>query len=43
MTYPSIFNLQNKQIQAENLVMLNAKANSEVIVPFNDHSTHPGC
>ena len=31
-----------KQIQAENPVMLNAKANSEVIVPYNDDSTHPG-
>lgn len=37
------FQSSDKQIQAENPVMLNAKANSEVIVPFNDHSTHPGC
>ena len=32
----------DKQIQAEILVMLNAKGNSEVIVPYNDDSTHPG-
>ena len=41
MMYPSILNLFIKQIQAENLVMLNAKGNSEVIVPYNDDSRIP--